>query len=887
MRASFPAAAALALCGLLLLPHAPARGQAKARARAHLEFGLNLYRDGFFEPAADAFRAYLDQAGERADASRVRYLLAEALRRDGRLRAAAAAYRTLLRRHPRHERADEARFRVGELAERIGSAKEAARAYASVRSGRWRTEALYRIAALGLAARRWPDAVAALDAFLASAPKDPRAEAALFERAVALDRVPRPRAAERAYASVLRRFPKNPRARAFMSRLAEIRLRIGKFEAAGKTLAALFREYPGEKKRAGARLAQAASFFGRKKYGAAGAAFAAVLRMKLSGAQRATAERGLASSWRRAGEHARAAEAYRRLLRRRPDGGGYLPHFLESVKKAGGCRKKGGKYLASALDALEGGAPLSLAGRFRLADCLRDAGMKKEAASQYRALIRRAPNALEAVWSGLRLAAASEKKGAKREEEILERYRQVFRSFRGLRESGEKVDPGLARAVYQGVLRAASIHGARKDCAGAVGLLKRVPEEFIPESSRAETAFLRAECAWEAGELEEAERRFRQVLLGEGPPALAARARYRLGEAAQRRGDAREALRRFQDALPLLPEALRREARLKMGRLHRERGDFQKARAALLPLAGDEKVSAPRRRAIWYFLARSAAASRDWKGADAAFSAWDALAPPDPGEGLALWAFAALRGGGCGRALRISERALRLAASKEEKLALHRLRASCFLRRKDLAEAADALRRVVALAPKDAAATLELAEVFENMGSVDEAAGAYARFVSGFPRSGEAAAAALRLGALELRRGKPEAALRAFRAASESKDANVSGPARLQVALWLERGGAKAEALELYESLPRLGAGEEEWARSAAWRAASIRESRREWKAAIRHYRGIAALAGRDAPARVGEEARRARARILRLESYLASVREREMKMKSRVPMLR
>lgn len=886
MRARLPAIAALALWTMTALPHSLALGQTKESPRAHLEFGLNLYRDGLFEPAADAFRAYLDQAGKRADAPRVRYLLAEALRRDGRLRAAAAAYRTLLRRHPGHERADEARFRVGELAERIGSAKEAARAYASVRSGRWRTEALYRIAALGLAARRWPDAVAALDAFLASAPKDPRAEAALFERAVALDRVPRPRAAERAYASVLRRFPENPRARAFMSRLAEIRLRLGKFEAAGKTLAALFRKYPREKKRAGARLAQAASFFGRRKYEDAGAAFAAVLRMKLSKAQRATAERGLASSWRRAGEHAKAAEAYRRLLRRRPDGSGYLPHFLESVKKAGGCRKKGGKYLASALDALEGGTPLSLAGRFRLADCLRGAGMKKEAARQYREVVRRAPNALEAVWSGLRLAAMAEK-DAKREEEVLARYRQAFRSFRGLRESGKKIEPGLARAVYQGVLRAASIHGARKDCAGAVGLLKMVPEEFVPERSRAETAFLRAECAWEAGELEEAARRFRQVLLGEGPPALAARARYRLGEAARRRGDAREALRRFQDALPLLPEELRHEARLNMGALHRERGDFQKARAALLPLAHDEKVSAPRRRAIWYFLARTAADSRDWKGADAAFSSWDALAPPDPGEGLALWAFAALRGGGCGRALKISERALRLAASKEGKLALRRLRASCFLRRKNLAEAADELRRVVALAPKDAAAALELAEVFENMGSVDEAAGAYARFVAGFPRSGEAAAAALRLGALELRRGKPEAALRAFRAASKSKDANVSGPARLQVALWLERDGAKAEALELYESLPRLGAGEEEWARSAAWRAASIRESRREWKAAIRHYRGIAALAGRDAPARVGEEARRARARILRLESYLASVRERERKMKSRVPMLR
>lgn len=887
MRRSFPAAAAFALSGLLLLPLPPARGQARESPRSHLELGLNFYRDEFFGPAADAFRKYLDAAGESAAAPRARYLLAEALRRDNRLQEAIAAYRSLLLRHPAHERADEVRFRIGALSERVGNGKGAARAYASVRSGRRRTEALYRIAALRLAAREWRGAVAALDEFIKAAPEDPRTENALFERAAALERVPRIRAAEKAYVSVLRRFPKNPRARAFAARLAELQLRLEKFAAAERTLASLFQRYPQAGRRADLRLARAASLFGRKKYPEAGAAFEAVLKMKISESQRAAAERGLASSWRRAGEHAKAALAYRRLVRRRAKGGAYLPLFLLSVKKAGECRKSGAKHLAFALGVVREGAALSPSDRLRMADCLLDAGMKKEASEQYQELIRRAPDAREAVWARLRLAGAVEEGGKRGAEEALARYGQAWEAFNRLDPSGKNIDPELAGAVHQGVLRAASIHGARKDCARAVDLLKKVPEESVPESLRPETAFLRAECAWEAGALDEAERYFRRILPAAGRPALAARARYRLGEAAQRRGDGKEALRRFQDALPLLPVELKRGARLKIGALHRERGDFQKARAVLLPLAGDEKVSAPRRRAIWYFLARDSVRSRDWKSADEAFSSWDSLAPPDPAEGLRLWTFAAFQRSECGRAVEISGRALRFAASKEDELTLHRLRASCFLRQGNLKESADALRRVSALDPRDAEAALELGEVFENMGSVEEAADAYARFLSEFPRSVGADAAALRLGALELRRGKPKAASAAFRIASKSEDANVSGPALFQIALQFERDGEREKALERYESLLRSGTGRAEWLRAAAWRAASIRESRREWERAIRHYRGIAEIGKGDAPARVEEEARRAKARIRRLESYLASLKERELKMKSRVPMLR
>ncbi len=506
---------------------------------------------------------------------------------------------------------------------------------------------------------------------------------------------------------------------------------------------------------------------------------------------------------------------------------------------------------------------------------------------QYREVIRRAPNAREAVWSGLRLAALLEKDANRRPEALLGRYRQVHASFRELRRSGEHIEPGLERAVYQGVLRAASIHNAQKDCARATRLAKAVPEEYVPRPLRPEVAFLRAECAWKAEALDEAEAHFRRVVSGGGRPALLARARYRLGEVAEKRGDREEALKRFQDALPALPAEWRREARLKIGNLYRAGGRMAQARAFLLPLAGDAEVSASRRRSVWYLLARDAAASRDWRSADAALSAWDALSPPDPGEGLRLWAFALFRQNECGRAISVSGRALRLAASSDEKAGLYRLRAACFLREKDLEKYVGALRHILALAPDDAEAALELGEVFENMGDVEEAAGAYSYFLDTFPQNIRADEAALRLGGLELRRKRPEAASAAFRIASRSKDVNISGPARLQIAIQLERSGEGAQALALYEELMRSAAGRAPWLRAATWRAAAIRESRGEWRKAIRHYQAIAGLGDGNASARVKKEIGRARARIRQIESYMASVQEREFRMKNRKPLLR
>jgi len=887
MRRSLLIITAFILAGAVLAPVSPARAQFKETPQSHLEFGLNTFRDGFYEPSIDAFRAYLKTAGNSNAAPIVRYLLAEALRRDSRLKEAVAAYQAFLNHHPRHERAGEVQFRVGVLAERIGEGKEAIRAYSSVKPGRYRVEAVYRVAALRLAARDWGGAVVALDEFIKSAPKDPRVEDVLFERAIALDHIPRIREAEKAYSLVVRRFPRNPRTHAFRLRLAKIQLELKKFGSAEKTLDSLFQGRPGEKKRVDLRLGQAASLFAQKKYPEAGAAFEAVLGMELSKSQRMAAERGLASSWWLAGEYAKAAPAYQRLIREPAKDGAYLLFFFQSVEKAGLCAEGGRKYLVFVLDAIGKGAPLPSSSRFRLADCLLGAGLKNEALGQYGELIRRAPNTREAVWSGLRLAEVLEKGPERNTQALLKRYQQILASFGELRKTEKKLEPEMMRAVYQGVLRSAFIHNARKDCARSVALLREVPENYIPETSRSEVAFLRAECAWHSARFDEAGEYYRQVASGSRRPELAVRARYRLGELSEKRGDKKEALKRFQGVLPLLPEELQRETRLKIGNLYRAQGDLQNARKYLLPLASDEAVSASRRRSIWYFLARNAVSARDWKGADAAFSSWDALAPSEPGEGLRLWALVLFEQKDCARAVKTSGRALQHERTKSEKLALHRLRASCFLKENNLQEFAGALRHVLALAPHDAEVALRLGEAFENMGDSDKAAQAYADFLDKFPESGKAGMVALRLGTIELQRQRPEAASVAFRIAAKSNDGNISGPALFQIAVRFEKERQWSKALDLFESLMRSGSGHREWVRSATWRAAAIRESRREWKKAIGHYRSIAALKNGKASPRMGEEIKKARLRIRQLESYLASVNKREWEMKNQKPMLR
>ncbi len=887
MRHSFFVIAAFILAWSVLAPISLTRAQFRETPQSHLEFGLNTYRDGFYEVAVDAFRAYLKEAGKSEMAWIVRYLLAESLRRENRLKEAVAAYWSFVKNHPRHERAGEVQFRIGVLAERIGDSKEAIRAYSSIMFGRYRIEALYRVAALRLAMREWDGAVAALDRFIEAAPKDPRVEDALFERAIALDRIPLIKEAERAYDLVVRRFPRNPRAQAFRLRLAKIQLELKKFGSAEKTFDSLFQKNSGEKNRADLRLGQAVSLFAQKKYLEAGAAFEGVLKMELSKSQRMAAERSLASSWWRAGENEKAAQAYRQLIRDPLKDGDYFRFFLQSVEKAGLCVERGKKYLAFALDIVGKGAPLPAAYRFRMADCLLGAGLRKEAMNQYRELIRRAPDTREAVMSGLRLADALEKEQKPKIQELLARYRQILASFNELRKSEEQLEPRMVQSVYQDVLRAAFIHNSQKDCIRSVALVKAVPEEHVPKPLRAEVAFLKAECAWKASQFDEAGVHYRLAASGERRPDLAVRSRYRLGELAEKRGNRTEALNRFRGALPLLPEELKREARLKIGNLYRAQGDLQNAQKYLLPLAEDAAVSASRRRSIWYFLARNAFGTRDWKAADAAFSSWDTLAPPEPGEGLRLWSLVLFEQKECGRAVKTSSRALQFEMPKPEKLVLHRLRASCFLKNDALKEFAGSLRQVLALTPHDAQVALRLGEVFENLEDYDEAARAYTEFLAKFPGNDRAAMVALRLGTIELRREKPEAATAAFRIAAKSNDVNISGPARFQIAVRLEEEGERSRALDLFESLTRAGKGHQDWVRSATWRAAAIRESRQEWKKAIVHYRSIAALGNGQASPRMDEDGRKARLRIQRLESYLASVKEREWKMKNQEPMLR
>ena len=887
MRRSLFMVAISILAGSALAPISSARAQFKETPQSHLEFGLNTYRDGLYAPAIAAFNAYLKAAGSRQEAWIVRYLLAEALRRDDRPTEAIAAYQEFLKRHPRHERAGEVQFRVGVLAERIGDRKKAIRAYSSVMPGRYRIEAVYRVAALRLAMREWRGAVASLDEFIKSAPKDPRVEDALFERAIALDHIPLIEAAEKAYSLVVRRFPRNPRAHAFRRRLAKIQLQLKKFGSAEKTFDSLLQGNPGEKSRVDLRLGQATSLFAQKKYPAASAAFEAILDMKLSKPQRQTAERGLASSRWLAGEYSKAVPAYQRLIRNPARDGAHLVFFLESLEMAGLCTGEGRTYLVFALDVIGKGAPLPSASRFRMAECLLGAGLKKEALSQYSELIRRVPNTRGAVWSGLRLADALEKEPERKAQELLERYQQILTSFNGLRKSEKQLEPALMRAVYQGVLRAAFIHNARKDCARSVALVQVVPNEYVPQTLRSKVAFLRAECAWNAERFHEAGAYYRQVASGERRTELAVRARYRLGELAEKRGDKKEALKRFRGVLPLLPEELRRAARLKIGNLYHAQGDWQNTRAFLLPLANDAAVSPSKRRSIWSFLARNAFGARDWKGADEAFSAWDALAPPAPGEGLRLWALVLFEQKECGRAVETSRRALQHERTKDEKLALYRLRASCFLKEKNLQEFAEALRQILALVPHDADAALRLGEALENMGEHDKAARAYTEFLDKFPVNNEAGMVALRLGRIEQQRKRPEAASAAFRIAAKSNDGSISGPAILQIAVRFEQAGESNRALELFESLMHSSEGHREWVRLATWRAAAIRESRREWEKAIDHYRRITALENGDASPRMGEEIKRARLRIRRLESYLTSVKKREWKMKNQKPMLR
>ncbi|MEK6711871.1 MAG: tetratricopeptide repeat protein, partial [Nitrospinota bacterium] len=142
-------------------------GEAPAEA---LHFGLSAFRDGLYDPAAEALRGYLSKWPGGPGAASARYYLAEAYLRGEKPPQALGAFQEFLLRHPQDPRAPEARLRVGELLEKRGDRAGAIQAYAALREGPHRPEALRRLAGLPAGAGEWLGAAKALEEFLRLAP---------------------------------------------------------------------------------------------------------------------------------------------------------------------------------------------------------------------------------------------------------------------------------------------------------------------------------------------------------------------------------------------------------------------------------------------------------------------------------------------------------------------------------------------------------------------------------------------------------------------------------------------------------------------------------------------------------------------------------------------
>ncbi|MBI3128122.1 MAG: tetratricopeptide repeat protein [Candidatus Tectomicrobia bacterium] len=839
-----------------------------------LHFGLSAFRDGLYDPAIEAFRGYIARWPAGQGAASARYYLAEAYRRRGKPAEALAAYQEFAARHPRDARVPEARLMMGELLEKKGDRAGALQAYASIKEGPLRPEALHRTAALHVAAGEWMGAARALGEFRRLAPRDPRQEAAAYDHALALDRAGRPEEAEAAIREVLEKHPHNPRATEFRRRHGFILLGLGRPEAAERAFEALFRAAPSERHRADVRLGHAASLMGQKKHRQAAGVFEGVLAFSPSAGERRTAERGAAAAWWEAGEFARAASAYRRMAA--SSGKEALPRYIASLDRAGQCGgEKGRESLRYVLGALERGADLAPPDRLRLGDCLAKAGMDGEAAAQWEALVKAAPASEEGLWAALRRAGLLERGG--KPKEAMAAYAALAEAAQGFKGEKEKA----AEPLRQAALRGAFLHYGADDCAGALGLLKSLPRDAVPEESRAELASLRAECAFRAKRWEEAEVYYEQVLLGARRPELAARARLQLAAAAEAKGDRKLAIRRVKEALPLLPPEAAREARLAGARLLRGEGDPQGAREMLLPFAEDEKGDPERRREAWLFLAREAAGREDWKEADRALTRWRGLSPADRSEGLGIEAKVRWREGRCPEASEAARQALAGPGDNPERGELRRIVAACLLREGKFAEAVPALEEVTRLEPQAPDAAFELAQALDRAGEARRAEAAYADYLDRFRGEGRWQRAALRLGYLRLAEGREGEALEAFRLAAGAEAPEVRGPARYEVARSLEASKPKA-ALDAYEKLVAEGTIEAEWRRNAAWRAAALRERAGEWKEALALYRRLAQeKAGGEG------ESRQAHARAERIEAYLKQAEEREEKMRTREPLFR
>ncbi len=861
--------------------------QVREKPNDILSFGLNAFQDEFYDPAADALMRYLrlKPGGDRAP--NARYFLAEALRRSERYKEAISAHREFLSRHPKDKRAIGIRFRLAEIFEKLGDHASASRVYKSIPKGPLRAEAVYRVALLRLKGREWMGASAALKEFIDLAPGDPRVEPALYERARALDQLRRFDEVGKAYQMAIERFPKSKKSHAARRRLGFVNFKLEKYVQAESLFKEVMKDSSEEVKSPDLRLALAASFYGQKKYEAAAREFEESLGLQLSREQKRTAERGVAESWWNDKKYQRAADSYRRLILGEEKNSPFLARFIESLKLSGGCGWNGRESLRFAIGIERRSGKLRFGERLMFANCLKSAGMEVEAVKRYKNVATSKGQLPFRLMAELRLAEILEESGHPKEAAL--RYEKLLRQIGKMKKDDSAAYPKLLDEVHQGALRAAGIYFNEGKCKSALRLAKRVPRNAVPEKKRAEVASLRGECAFRVGSLDEAELYFGRVLMGQRRSGLGSRARLRLAEISEARGDNEEALRRLMESLPLLPMEMQRKARLNAGRLLRKGGKIEESRSVLLPVALDESADSETRKRIWLMLAQDAASAGNWSRAIKAFENWGSLAPSNQGEGFLLWATALVKTGDCPRAIEIARRPLASEPEKSQRIGLLRIVASCFLKQKKFLEAASLLEDIRVLAPSDSGVVFQLGVAVENSGDPARAAKIYASFLSEFPRDEKVSETALRLGFLETGEGKIESALEAYRIAERSHLARIAEPARYQLALYFEDKGDLDEALKSFERISEFDLGVSKWRRAAAWRAAVLLERRGEWKRALDFYSRISRLspAGNQDDSLIAREARQAAGRVEKIKSYLLAVDQRKEKVKRQVPLLR